>query len=169
MFHAFKNISKIRKNLTFEATNTLVHAVVMSHLDYCNSLSLDISDTHINKLQIVQNYAARVITKTPRRDHITLVLKSLPWVPVKNRIVFKNLVLVYQSLPRLSPTYIQDFVVPYKPLRPLQSHNQNVITVNKCHTFHMVMLLLNIQHLDCGTGCHMELKMQQLSLVSRKI
>ena len=133
-FMHLKNISKIRKYLTVEATKSLVHAVVMSRLDYCNSLLLDISDTHINKLQRVQNYAARVISKTPRRDHITPVLKSLHWLPVKNRIVFKVLVLVYQSLHNLSPTYIQDFIVPYKPPRPLRSQNQNEITVNKCHT-----------------------------------
>ena len=70
-FMHLKNISKIRKYLTVEATKSLVHAVVMSRLDYCNSLLLDISDTHINKLQRVQNYAAQVISKTQRRDHIT--------------------------------------------------------------------------------------------------
>ena len=70
------NISHIRRHLTIDATNGLVHAFVTSGLNYGNALLIGLSRDQMNKLQRFQNMAARVITFTPRRDHITPVLKD---------------------------------------------------------------------------------------------
>ena len=67
----------------------LVHAFVTSRLDYCNSLLSECPNYVINNVQLVQNAAARVLTRISKRDHISPVLASLPWLPVKSRIDFK--------------------------------------------------------------------------------
>ena len=85
------NISHIRRYLTIDATKALVHAFVTSRLDYGNALLIGLPRDQINKLQRIQNMAARVITFTPRRDHITPVLKDLHWLPVKCRTEYKIL------------------------------------------------------------------------------
>ena len=59
-FHLF-NIRRIRKFLSQDTTRTLVNAFVTSRLDYCNSLLYGLPATHLNKLQRVQNTAARLI------------------------------------------------------------------------------------------------------------
>ncbi len=55
------NIRKIRKYLTKEVTATLVHTLVISRLDYCNSLMYGLPAYQIAELQRVQNSAARLV------------------------------------------------------------------------------------------------------------
>ncbi len=57
-------------------------------LDYCNALLGGCPASSINKLQIVQNSVARVLTRSRKYDHITPILQSLHWLPIKFRIVF---------------------------------------------------------------------------------
>ena len=75
--------------LTLNSTRCLVHALVMGRVDYCNSLLYGLATNNINKLQRVQNMAARLITNTPRFCHITPVLCQLHWLPIGVRIKFK--------------------------------------------------------------------------------
>ncbi len=55
----------------------LVHAFMTSRLDYCNALLGGCPASSKNKLQIVQNAVARVLTKSRKYDHITQILQSL--------------------------------------------------------------------------------------------
>ncbi len=67
-------------------------------LDYCIALLGDCSPRLINKLQMVQNAAARVLTRTRKNDHICLVLSTLHWLPIKHRIDFKIFLITYKAL-----------------------------------------------------------------------
>ena len=100
------NINHIRRYLTIDATKALVGAFVTSRLDYGNALLIGLPRDQINKLQRIQNMAARVITFTPRRDHITPVLKDLHWLPVKCRIEYKILLHAYRCLNGMAPLYL---------------------------------------------------------------
>ena len=77
---------------------TLVHAFVSYRLDYYNTLSLAYLKKTINRLQHVQNTAARILTKTRKFNHITPVLISLLWLSVHVRSDFKILLLTYKIL-----------------------------------------------------------------------
>ena len=59
----------------------------------------------VKSLQLVQNTAARVLTRTRKRDHISPVLASLHWLPVKSRIEFKIVLLTYKALNGQAPSY----------------------------------------------------------------
>ena len=88
-FYYIYNVRPIRIFLSFEAAKTLIQALVISRLDYCNSILYGIPAIQTNKLQRVQNAAARLLTNTPRFSHITPVMVDLHWLPVKFRIIFK--------------------------------------------------------------------------------
>ena len=90
-FYQLRTISKLKPILTLRDLETVIHAFISSRLDYCNSLYHGLSQSTLHRLQMVQNSAARLLTGTRRRDHITPVLAKLHWLPVKYRIDFKIL------------------------------------------------------------------------------
>ena len=102
-FYYLYNIRRIRKYLTQEYSETLIHAFISSRLEYCNSLLFGVPEYHLHKLQRVQNAAARPIFQESRFCHITPLLMSLHWLPVKYRIVFKITLITFKAymvLPR---------------------------------------------------------------------
>ena len=76
-YYHLKNVASIRSCLTEQAAIRLVHSLVVLRLDYGNALLFGIPDVLIGKLQRVQNYAARLVVRCDRCDHITPVLKKL--------------------------------------------------------------------------------------------
>ncbi len=107
----------------------LVHAFMTSRLDYCNALLGGCPASSINKLQIVQNAAARVLTRSRKYDHITPILQSLHWLPIKFRISYKILLLAYKALNDLAPAYLTNLLSRYNPTRSLRSQNSGLLVV----------------------------------------
>ena len=104
-FH-LRSINSVRDSLTDEATVQLVHALITSKLDYCYSLLHGLPDKLINRLQRLQNIAARIVSRTSKFEHSTPVMYELHWLPVVMRIRFKLLLLVYQCVQQTAPTYL---------------------------------------------------------------
>ena len=129
-FH-LRNISKIRKFLSKESTEILIHAFVSSKLDHCNSLLYGLLAYQLAKLQVLQNTAARVVSLTRKYDHITPVLESLHCLPVKFRIVFKVLLLVYKALNGMVPPYLSDTLCYRSYSRSLRSASQKLLVVHR--------------------------------------
>ncbi|KAL3045386.1 hypothetical protein OYC64_013622 [Pagothenia borchgrevinki] len=128
-FFHLRNIAKLRPSLTRPAAERLIHAFVSSRLDHCNSLLYGISTTSLNRLQRVQNAAARLLTHTNSWHHITPVLKELHWLPVSHRIQYKLLVLTYKALHHLAPPYLTDLLILYQPPRSLRSTSAGFLSI----------------------------------------
>ncbi len=88
-----------------------------------------ICSSSINKLQVVQNAAARVLTRSRKYDHITPILQSLNWLPNKFRISYKILLLAYKALNDLAPAYLTSLLSRYNPTRSLRSQNSGLLVV----------------------------------------
>ena len=93
-----KDIGRIRNILSNKHTDMLVHSVVSSRLDNCNSLFFNMKRENIFKLQKVQNAAARLVARKKKRDSVSSVIKELHWLRVESRIIFKILLLVFKSI-----------------------------------------------------------------------
>ena len=128
-FFHLSNISKIRGCLFLADTEKLVHAFITFKLDNTNSLSYGLPKFLIDRLQNVQNAAARVVTRTRKYDHIKPVLKQLHWLPVSQRIDYKILFLTYKALNGQAPIYITELLEPYVPTRNLRSSSKNLLKV----------------------------------------
>ena len=126
-FGQIRQIGHIRQYLTTDASKSLVNSLVTSRLDYCNALLSGVPKTILNKLQNVQNTAARVVTRTSRYCHITPILKELHWLPVQYRVQYKILTHTYKALHDRSPVYIKELLHVYRPRRELRSQNGPLI------------------------------------------
>ena len=81
-FNTLQNISRIRHHLDCDSTKILVQALIISKLDYCNSLFLGIPQCNLDKLQWTQNMSCRVIKQLPKSAHITGYLAKLHWLKI---------------------------------------------------------------------------------------
>merc|ERR1712002_360138 len=87
------NIGRIRRYIDEDTCNHTVRSLVLSRLDYSNSLLYGITVKDMQKLQTIQNRSARLIFKANRREHTSPLLQQLHWLPVSERILFKILFL----------------------------------------------------------------------------
>ena len=86
--HFHRGIGRIRNLLTFDATAQLIHALITSRIDFCNSILYNLPNKQIERLQRIQNQAARMLKRVPRRNHITTVLRELHWLRIHDSIIF---------------------------------------------------------------------------------
>ncbi len=120
---ALHNIRKIRPFLTEHAAQLLVQALVISRLDYCNTLPVGLPSNTIKPLQIIQNAAARLVNE-PKRAHVTPLFVSLHWLPIAARIKFKTLMLAYRTTTGSAPAYFHSLLRIYIPSRSLRSASE---------------------------------------------
>ena len=133
-FH-LRSISRIRRFINDDTCASVVQALVISRLDYANAVLIGLPENTLRKLQLVQNSAARLVTGTRRRDHVTPVLKQLHWLPVHLRIIHKVVCLVFKALTfATAPIYIKDMLELYRPARTLRSSSIGLqLTVPRSH------------------------------------
>ncbi len=122
--HSFILVILQRPILSLCDSETIIHAFVSSVLDYCNVLFSGLPSCVTRSLQLVQNSAARILTKMRKFNHITPILASLYWLPVQARADFKVLLLTYKALHGFAPPYLSRLITPYTPACLLPSHCQ---------------------------------------------
>ena len=126
-----RNIRHIRKFITKETCQQLVHALLSAKLDYGNALLYGLPFDYIKPLQQVQNTAARIVARVNKYDHITPTLKELHWLPITHRINYKIMCTTYKSLNGLAPGYLSDILHFKQSTRTLRSSNKCLLSVPK--------------------------------------
>ena len=117
-----KNICRVRSD------RQIVQSLVISRLDYCNSLLQGLPKYQLTRLQRVQNAAARVIACIPRNEHIFEIRMQLHWPPIQQRVSYKILLLTLFVAHGNAPEYLSELLVLHKLNRDLRSANQPIFT-----------------------------------------
>ena len=128
-YYHLRRIKSIRKFLTKEATERIVHAFITSKLDTNNGLLYGIDDCQLKSLEMLQNSAARLVTGAGKYDGITPILNQLHWLPIKARIIFKTLLFVYKCLHDMAPAYLSDHINFVNHGKSLRSKDLGVLYV----------------------------------------
>lgn len=106
---AMLNLSRnccLHQYLNKETCQILVQALVIAHLDYANICYIGLPKKDMERLQRVQNQAAKLVLKAGCLDSTTECLKELHWLPCKYRVQYKVLMTVHQCLQGKGPTYL---------------------------------------------------------------
>ena len=130
LFCQLRRLGKICPFLSTDAANKLAVSFILTRLDYCNSLLAGLADNKLNKLQSIQNHAARIVLRKLMHASATSMLKTLHWLPVKARIQYKIVCLCFQCLcHNTMPSYLSDILHPYLPPRTLRSLDTSLLTI----------------------------------------
>lgn len=127
--YTLKICKKVLPYLPLDCKKTVILAVVISKLDYCNGLYLNIQEGLLHKLQLLQNAAARLLTGIPKHASISMEIKKLHWLPVRKRVHFKALCLVHRALHGKGPCYLKKLFTWYNPKRLLRSASARLILI----------------------------------------
>ena len=128
-------IWRVRPYLTECAAKSIVHALVVSRLDYCNAVLVNLPKYEIHRLQQVQDSAARLVKNCASREQSAEALRcDLHWLPVKERIEYKVLLLTYKALHGLSPPYVNELIHVHVPSRALRSCDRVLLTEPRFRT-----------------------------------
>ena len=124
-------------SFTTEATKILVTSLILFRLDYCNPLLAGIPNKLVNKVQRVMYCAARLVCKSPKREHVTPLLVDLHWLSVERRIEYNIATICYNVITGTAPLYLFDLLELYTPSRTLRSSADtcNFHILNRCKRF----------------------------------
>ena len=138
MYNLYK-IRQIRLVQTEEVCRTIIQGLVLSHLDFANSILAASPDNIMKMLQRVQNIAAKVILGKNRQDSALACLIKLHWLPIKEHIEHKVLTLVYNCLNNNAPDYLKNLLTELpsrgKSLRSNEKHRQLLVPFTRKATF----------------------------------
>lgn len=107
-----RNLWFIGSKLSQKLKLQLVNSLILSRLDYCNSVLYGITKCDLSRLQKAQNSAVRFIfgNLVGRRDHISPFLQKAHFLPVRFRIEFKICLLVFKCINNIAPSYLQELL-----------------------------------------------------------
>ena len=115
-YFELRKISSIRPFISEQSAKQLAVTLILSKLDYCNCLFFYMSEENFNRLQLLQNHAARVVMKEKKRSSASALLKQLHWLPIKQRVLYKIALLVFKCLHIDNfPSYLKDLITHNKP------------------------------------------------------
>lgn len=128
-FSLIRVLRKLLPLLPAQMRSLVIRSVILSRLDYCNSLLLESPKFRTGRLQRIQNMAAKLALSRPRYSSPTQALADLHWLPIEQRIFFKSLCIVFKSLHGLGPIPLQNKFHWYVPSRCLRSSAANWVKV----------------------------------------
>ena len=105
-----ETLEKIWNLLSYNACSPIIHALISCRLDYCNSLLYNVPMHKTDRLQRLQDQCARILTKSPHREHITQFFFNLSWLKIQDRITYKILMLLYKLYYNIAPTYLCELI-----------------------------------------------------------
>ena len=113
----------------------LICSNVLSHLDYGNSILVNLPKTTVKPLQCIQNYTAKIICKKQKYDSSTEFLYKLHWLPIQYRCIYKLMTVMYKTLHDQEPQYLAD-KLSFKTFDMTARHNtsngkQLVVSFNR--------------------------------------
>ena len=119
-FYALHFLNRLRDLLPERIKKTLTQTLVLSHVDYCDSLISGLTMKQNQKLQRIQNACVRYVYNIRRSEHLTAYFKKLKWLKIKERRELHQLTLLHKIIKTGEPSYLAS---TFRPTHPSHMHN----------------------------------------------
>ena len=126
MFHNLRDIKWIWNKLDLDSTKTIIQALILSKLYYCNALLPGSSRILLTKLQCSQNMACRIVCNLQKFNHITQAMYDLHWLCIQERIDYKIACIMFKCHRGPAPQYLIDLLPKMQSKWQLRSSTFNV-------------------------------------------
>ena len=131
VFGSIVNISRISKYIDLNSRLTLVHNLIFSSIDFCNSLYCNLPNHALRTLQLLINSAARIVKGVNHysRERVTPMCIDLHFLPVKARIQYKICLLAHKAIHTGDPRYLAD-LLSYREIsttRPARASRRDLV------------------------------------------
>ena len=103
-----KQINRIKHILDRKTLLVLINSFVFSKLQYCLTVWSNTSNSNIDKLQKVQNFAGRIILGLRKYDHISDGLLSLKLLPTREKLILNDATMMHKCINKLVLDYLAD-------------------------------------------------------------
>ena len=100
--HKLIQINRIKHLLDEKTILLLINSFVFSSLYYRSTVWSNTSKRNIKKLQLVQNFAARIVLGLKKFDHISQGIRSLNWLPVNDKLYLNDAIMMFKCIKRAS-------------------------------------------------------------------
>ena len=101
-------INSVRHFLSKDVLHIMQNSLVFSKLFYCSTVRSGTSKENIHKLQLMQNFAGRILANTKTFDHITPVLHELGWLTIEELLFLRDVTMIFKCLNGLVPSYLSN-------------------------------------------------------------
>ena len=126
-------INRAKNSFDPKTLSEVVSSLVINNMLYCSSMWSNTSASNVKKLQSIENFACKIITKTRKYDHVTPLLRELDWLPVDKLLYFRDSVLTYKCLNNLAPDHLCNKFKKRSSIHNRKTRTHNSLQIPRSH------------------------------------
>ena len=127
-------INRVKHLFDKKTLLSIINSLVFSKLFYCSTVWAGTFQGNIKKLQLVQNFAARIVSGKRKFDHISSTIKDLGWLTVKNMLLYRDAQMAYKIMNGSVPSYLSGLLTRRSSIHCLNTRNRQDLNIPKCRT-----------------------------------
>ena len=128
-------INRVKKSFDKDTLMLIISSLVFSKMLYCSSVWSNTSKNNIKKLQLIQNFACKIVTGSQKYDHVTPLLQQLNWLSVNEMLQLRDSVMAFKCVNNLAPDYLCIKFIKRSSVHDRLTRNNNKLQIPLYKTF----------------------------------
>jgi hypothetical protein len=101
-------INRVKHLFDKKTLARIIDTLVVCKINYCSSVWSNTSEGNVDKIQLIQNYAARIISGVQKFDHISPTISALGWLPIEEHLLYRDTPVMFKCINGQAPSYLCD-------------------------------------------------------------
>ena len=122
-------LKRVSSTIPFDTRMNMYNALVVPYFNYCSTVWDNIDKGLSDKIQRLQNRAARILTFSSYETRSSILLDELSWESLENKRLEQLAVIMYKIHNNLSPLYLRQI---FTNTSTVHAHNLRNPEINYC-------------------------------------